>query len=270
MELLREYFARAWIGLRFHFGGVEAHEVKIILVDWVGYSIRRKKRLGNYSFLCGLEQNLKGMRQYYAGCVFRVILVINDAVSYEYREKNAPLFESLHFLEKVIYRASNQGRDFGAYDAGYQYLKKTGYQGDVVFMNSSARGPRYPYWLVRYQKLFYAQEKIGVCGVSINSHGTHIASRPFDPHVQSFFLYTNMSILRTVFPDELPAATEDADYCNIISKGEIEFSRRLLAQGYGISSKMFDGFIYRIGKSQTWYDGDTRFSGRYKYLANLI
>jgi len=119
---------------------------------------------------------------------------------------------------------------------------------------------------LKYSYLFHRAEKIGLCGASINSDH----DGRFMPHIQSFFLYTNMDVLANIFNDSIPEVDLTQDKGDIVKMGELEFSRMILDNGYGITSKLFDNFVYYKGRPWTIPLGDMRYDERYKQFANKI
>jgi hypothetical protein len=111
----------------------------------------------------------------------------------------------------------------------------------------------------------------GMCGISMNSHNTSLSEGQFAPHIQSFFLYTSMQVLRDVFPNGLapdaPSAFEGKN--NLILHGEIGISQRVLAAGYSLSCKMFPESSYKAGDPWTLPEGDLRITSEYREQANL-
>ena len=249
-------------------------KVKIILNDFGGYPLYRDKVVCGYiTIKCGIGNLFESMARFKAGVQFDIILIINSVSNAETREK-WDLYEALQkkylFIEKIMFR-DNTGFDFGAYNMGYQYLRGIGYKGDVLFMNSSARGPYNDYWLLKYSYLFHRGKNIGLCGISLNSHTTHLSEAFFKPHVQSFFMYTNMEILMRVFKNCLPGAgITSSSQLDIISNGEIQFSQKILDNGYGICSKLFEDFVYYKGKRWRVPFGETRMNKLYSQFANKI
>src|SRR5688572_8145121 len=200
--------------------------VKIILMEWAAYPPHRDKIVGKQKVRCGLARILDCMRRYDPGVPADVIVVINAAGSTVYpsaghpsaggagqglvkrwqrRREQQRITERLHhyselphrypFVQTVCFR-DNRGQDFGAYDFGYQLLQGQGHRGDVLFMNSSVAGPHEHGWLAKYREQFYRHPDVGLCGIALNSHNTSHEPSEFAPHVQSYFLYTNMSVLK--------------------------------------------------------------------------
>lgn len=247
--------------------------MKIILVDWEGYPLRRKKKLGRYAIRCGLGRILENMSRFSAGVEYGVVLVINctDGSKKGIYER---LLKKYEFIERLFFR-DNLGQDIGAYNYGYGYLQSIGYQGDVVFMNSSVRGPRCDGWLSRYRDLFYKREHNGLCGISLNSHDTNIMENPpFAPHVQSFFIYTHMRVLQDVFKEGLCGSQVRTDGENgkhlIIQQGEIGISRAVLDAGYSICCIAYEDFFYRKGASWDIPYGDLRTKREFRKFANSL
>ena len=178
------------------------------------------------------------------------------------------------FVQAVYFRG-NQGQDFGAYDLGYQLLQSQGYDGEVLFMNSSVAGPHRDGWLLEYRQQFRRHPDVGLCGIGLNSHDTSVEPSLFAPHVQSYFLYTNMRVLRHALGERLfdrheRVEPERQDKLEIIRHGEIGVSARVLDAGYSITSPRFPEFAYRRGNAWSIPRGDLRYSPRYPLPANTI
>ena len=178
------------------------------------------------------------------------------------------------FVQAVYFRG-NQGQDFGAYDLGYQLLQSQGYDGEVLFMNSSVAGPHRDGWLLEYRQQFRRHPDVGLCGIGLNSHDTSVEPSPFAPHVQSYFLYTNMRVLKHALGERLfdrheRVEPERQDKLEIIRHGEIGVSARVLDAGYSITSPRFPEFAYRRGNAWSIPRGDLRYSPRYPLPANTI
>ncbi len=231
--------------------------LKIILVDWEGFPLYRERQLGNHTISCGLGYILKNMHTYDAGMKFEVILIINTLAAadrettffYEHIASRYP------FIKKLCFR-DNNGQDLGAYNYGYDHLKSISYQDDVIFMNTTLQGPAQNDWLKKYHQLFHKTPDTGLCGISLNSHNTNLKENPFMPHVESFFLYSNMLILQKVFPENLCDVNLGQDKNRIISEGEIQLSQKILQAGYSIGCKTHDNFFFKQGDEWTIPSGD--------------
>jgi hypothetical protein len=172
------------------------------------------------------------------------------------------------FIEAVHFRG-NQGQDFGAYDFGYQLLRGQGHTGDVLFMNSSVSGPHEDGWLLKYRDQFLRHPKVGLCGIGMNSHDTSDGEGPFAPHVQSYFLYTNMKVLEhAIGPRLFDASTKDK--VDVIRRGEIGISERVLDAGYSITTPAFPEFAYHRGGTWSIPWGDLRYSRHHRTPVNTI
>lgn len=230
----------------------------IILADWCGYELFRTKILGENLIHCGLGSILANMAAYQSGINFEVTVVLNSNLgerrwfvkrilfsdeALPYAQRYFELKKKYHFINKIIFR-SNFGRDIGAYNCGYHYLKRIGYKGDVVFLNTSCGGPSENGWLLKYRDQFYSRKDVGLCGISMYSHNVNEPSNPFMPHIQSFFLFTNMDVLRKVFPNNLCGIWIRHNKLKLIKKGEIGISQKILNEGYGICCIAFKDFFY--------------------------
>lgn len=284
--------------------------VKIVLVEWAEYPLNRNKIVDKHTVRCGLGRMLDGMKRYDPGLPIDVVVVINGAaqraelshasgspssgspssgsqwpaalrskVEHLLRREHelrmarrirtyAALPRKYPFIEAVHFRG-NEGQDFGAYDFGYQLLRRQGHGGDVLFMNSSVSGPHEDGWLLKYRDQFRRHPNVGLCGIGMNSHDTTEGDGPFAPHVQSYFLYTNMSVLEHAIGPRLfeQGAQEKVD---VIRRGEIGVSERVLDAGYSITSLTFPEFAYRRGGTWSIPWGDLRFSRRHRIPVNTI
>jgi len=243
-------------------------KITIVLIEWMGYPLRRKKTLGKNKFKCGLGRILKNMDKYKAGTEFNCILIVNIDENNKKQRYNK-LAEKYSFISNIFFR-DNQGFDIGAYNYGYQYLKQQNYEGDILFMNSALQGPSHDNWLIKYKDLFHMEEKMGLCGITVNSHNTNMLEKPFMPHVQSFFLYSNISVLKEVFPSSLSGSEIIKDKNKLINEGEVGISQKILDAGYGICCSSFPGFIFRKNGEWTIPEGDIRFDKDFKKFINRI
>lgn len=266
-------------------------KVQVVLVEWMGYPLFRKKQIGSRFINCGLGKLLKNIQKYDAGIDFECSVIINqhslpavnpliatlnrvpqfrplliNNVATNSCEKYQYLFKQYPFIQRTFFR-ENINQDIGAYDFFIDYLRQQGHRGDVLFVNSSVRGPETDGWLLKYKRLFEAEPDIGLCGISINSHITH-SDNSFSPHVQSFFLYTSMDVLDRVFPHGFLSRATDLGKVGLIEQGEINISQQVLKAGLGIRSSTFPEFIYRWGQPWTLPEGDIRFQEEYSRWAN--
>ena len=261
--------------------------VKIVLMEWAAYPPHRDKLVGSQWVRCGLGRLLAGMDRCDPGLPVDVIVVINGASpepargwwrsTKQHLEQRriarrlrdyAQLPSKYPFVEAVCFR-DNRGQDFGAYDFGYQLLRGQRYRGDVIFMNSSVAGPYEHGWLTKYRTQFYRHPKVGLCGIGLNSHDTSREPREFAPHVQSYFLYTNMDVLERSVGSRL-FDCEAVDKLDIIREGEIGVSARVLNAGYGITSPAFPEFAYRAGHPWSIPWGDQRYAPQPLAPANTL
>ncbi len=260
--------------LRFFYKG-PIRSVKIIVAHFDGYPLYREKEVFTSRISCGIGRLFDRMLQFRAGVPYEVILVVNlhnGADRLQKQEYYRQIQKKYTFIEKVILRG-NSGFDYGGYNDGFRYLKESGFCGDVVFMNSSVRGPYCHAWLLSYQYLLYSAKNIGLCGISMNSHATHLPleKQSFAPHVQGFFLYTTMGIAREVYGDSLPGAdTPMGDKERNITEGELGFSSKMLEKGFGIRCKLFRDFIYYQGGTWDIPEGDHRYNELYQQFANKL
>tara|TARA_A100001015_G_C15024940_1_gene729959 strand:- start:2339 stop:3070 length:732 start_codon:yes stop_codon:yes gene_type:complete len=201
--------------------------VKIILADWAQYGVTCKMKQG-YWHESGLYKLLSKMSQYKTNIPFDIIIVINDAKligEYDYLKSIFPM------IKDIRYRKTNRGMDFGAYNHGYQLLKKEA--GYVMLLNSTVRGPNKDHWLEKYINLMNKSTDIGLCGIALCTHSIHNKYPKFRPHIRGLCLFSTVKILNHVFHKNLPGV-QATNKKSVISHGEIKFSTEILNKGYRI------------------------------------
>jgi len=232
-------------------------DVQIIIAEWGNYAPYREKLHLLTPLQVGLVPLLRDMALYVPGASCEAQLIINDlgdsqARQYDYLKREFPLVKEILFQ-------GNTGRDFGAYNTGYQALKKRGYEGYVLFLNTAIKGPDSAGWLSDMTTLFEVDKRLGLYGISVSSH--HVmrsGEKRFGPHVQSYCLMSTMAILRAVFPDDLPGIHADTRG-EAIHDGEVAFSNRILEAGYALRCKQLPQFRYSSGEDWPTEAGESRF-----------
>jgi hypothetical protein len=276
--------------------------VVVILVERAENPLYRNEQIDGKIIRCGLGRTLECMDRYDPGVDVEVLVVINEAsaparvaesstpservwrplrrwAEGRYQRRNerrneqrramyAQLPRKHPFISGVFFR-DGRGHDLGAYDFGYQLLLERGYRGDVVFMSSCVVGPYEHGWLAKYRSQFRRHPRVGLCGIGLNSHDTSAGDGPFAPHVQSYFLYTNMQVLSDAVGPRLLEA-DVSDELDVIRRGEIGVSQRVLDAGYSITSPVFPEFAYRRGEPWSLPRGDLRYCRRLGLPINAI
>jgi hypothetical protein len=238
--------------------------MKVVLVEWAGYPLKRDKVIGTRIVKCGLGRILTAIKRYDAGLPIQILIVINclqpsddcidtDMRLYHQLTKRYPFVESLYFR-------NNKGLDIGAYDFAYNILLRDGYEGEILFMNSSVSGPIKNNWLLKYIHQFQTHDGLGLCGITLNSHNTSRSPSCFAPHVQSFFILSRMGILKHALGSTLMPNQNTMDKREVIEHGEIAISTSVLNSGYAINALMFPNFAYRRGDLWQLPLGDIRSS----------
>lgn len=212
--------------------------LKIILVVKEGEPLHRTKLSStlNFKIHCGLGSLLDSLHKF--GCPGKIILVVNGSEKIE-----DPLIEQILFHD-------NNGLDIGAMARGYSFLDSTGYSGEVLFINTSVSGPNRRNWVDVYRSIL-RKPGVGLCGISLCANiypeGWPEKGVPiFQPHVQSFFMFTHTKILIQCFPQGLPCPSTQNKQ-KVIEEGEVSISQSILDAGYGICCRMFPDFIYHQG-----------------------
>jgi hypothetical protein len=268
--------------------------LRVILVEDAAHPLYRNEEVDGRIIRCGLGRMLEGMARYDPGVDIEVLVVINEAAPKLASEQSRPLLRPLQrwterrrqrrrerrrnmyallrdrypFITGVFFR-DDRGLALGAYDFGYQLLARRGYRGDVLFMSSSVVGPCEHGWVLKYRGQFRRHPNVGLCGIGLNSHDTSAADGPFAPHVQAYFMYTNMGVLSDALGPCLLNA-DVRDELDVIRRGEIEMSQRVLDAGYSITSPAFPAFAYRRGDDWVIPRGDLRYCRRLGLPVNAI
>lgn len=230
--------------------------LRIIMADWAGYPLVRSKRIGDGEpFQCGILPLLDAFSAFDAGVPIKVTLVVSsEEWSDAGRERYQALSAQFDHLNEVIFR-DNSGYDLGSYDVGLKLLRRQGHDGRVIFVNSSSRPPDRENWALDYDHLMtdcYGT-RVGLCGIAMTTYRPRFIPRklaqlwPKRPHVQSYFLYTDMEVLSRTMPDGIPGRTE-TDKRRLIYHGETAISAAVLRSGFAITSRI-DPTIFRVGQS---------------------
>jgi len=243
-------------------------EVRIIVVEWSKYAKLRTDKFGTCTVTRGIDSILSGIANCKTNVKFSVDIIINDCDK-DYVDKYDE-YASLEFVNSILYR-DNAGKDIGGYNTGYKKLIEEAYDGDVIFINSSCAGPTKDYWLEEYQGKLHNKNNIGFIGATMNSH--NLRNEDFYPHIQSYFIYTNMEILRHSFDTKLVEDTfmvSDISREDTIQQGEIHLSSKVLEAGYGISSNMHGDYVYYSNEMWGVPLGDIRLTRAYCKYSNRV
>tara|TARA_Y100000817_G_C16765148_1_gene503490 strand:+ start:133 stop:834 length:702 start_codon:yes stop_codon:yes gene_type:complete len=139
-------------------------------------------------------------------------------------------------LEKVIYKG-NVGRDFSSVLAGLKEVDKMARDEDeVMIRNRSAYGPFHDGWFLKYSRLLGSGNLVGLTGNTINlsghPEGTYEENQNL-AHVQTYLYLSKVGILRKLM-DDFPGV-EETERLDLINKGEIRLSQRIMDMGYAIN-----------------------------------
>jgi hypothetical protein len=224
-------------------------KIKIILVDWDQCPLVRFKEVGSRIIECGIQPFLEGINEHDKKGNIEVTLVISsdNINSCEFFKKYKCLIDKFEFITSFHIR-NNYAMDIGAYDFGFKTCLKDGYSGRIMFVNSSVSGPHSDSWLSKYEELFTSVPKIGLSGATVNMIPDKRSGKPSLEHVQSWLLYSDMTVLSECFGDSL--LLKKAAYrtkTDIICNGEIAISQKIINNGYGINCMAFPELHYFKG-----------------------
>ena len=160
---------------------------------------------------------------------------------------------------------SNVGLDFSGYASFFDRIKDLP-NSYVILSNSSVNAIQTDF-IDSYIEYMDANDDVGMLGISCCSkcYQTLIRNN-FNPHLQSFFLLTTISVLREV------VETNDGKFPGIgisnkrllIREGEIKLSQKVLALGYNLAVVTKDGPIKFNGVKNDW----PMPLGDYRYYTN--
>jgi len=229
--------------------------LRIVMADWAGYPLIRQKRLGENTFQCGLLPLLECIQRFPPEEPFDVILIVSDCKeTSKSLQRYTELKSRFGFISQILTRG-NDGADIGSYNLGYRKLMDDVHKGEVFFVNTSARGPNRASWHAEYSDMLNkSDQQVGLVGANMVTYKpalmpfflTHFF--PLMPHVQSYFLLSDMRILKQAFGTQLPGSTVTQNKRSLIKSGECAISGAILSCGYAITAKSDLGYYFSKGE----------------------
>ena len=240
---------------------VEADEVLVVIHEWGGYSSVRKKKIKNgVPFSCGLAGQLERFILRNKDVKKKVYLTVSDL----------PLLKNQAELEQkvdMLLSVSNEGMDFSGYSAFYERIKDKP-NAYVILSNTSVNVIQTEF-LADYIKYMESNLDVGMLGVSYCSKTWQSLIRNnFNPHLQSFFLLTTVSVLNELVKangNQFPG--KGITYKRaLIKKGEIAMSKIIQKLGYNLAVSLPDGTVFKFGKNNIFDNGYNRWKLNYSDL----
>lgn len=232
-------------------------KVLVCIHEWGGYKARRIKTLKNgLQFECGLEYQLQRYRDYFNEGKIELTITLSDALKkqYDFTDENWFSWVSV----------SNLGFDFSGYASFYNLIKNRS-NSYVILSNSSVNFAQTDF-LQGYIDYMTNNEDVGILGISYctKCYQSFIRNN-FRPHLQSFFLFTTIEVLKEIVTynnGRFPGDGINYKY-SLIRYGEIKLSEIAFKLGYSLAVVLEDGkpFKFSLRDFEIWKNlpkGDMR------------
>lgn len=234
--------------------------VFVCIHEWGGYPLTRIKRISSdiVTFVCGLKYQLDRYAKYNGRYIVDVTVTMSDV----------ELCENLDVIRSKCSNflpVSNKGMDFSGYASFFDRIKDLP-NSYVILSNSSVNAIQTDF-IDSYIEYMDANKDVGMLGISCCSkcYQTLIRNN-FNPHLQSFFLLTTISVLREVVEinnGKFPGVGISNKRL-LIREGEIKLSQKVLALGYNLAVVTKDGPVKFNGVKNDW----PMPLGDYRYYTN--
>jgi hypothetical protein len=222
---------------------VNTNKLFVCIHEWGGYESSRQKTVkGVKPFTCGLAYQLNRFKSYSGKYELKTTLTMSDPQLCKNRET---LRNSVDNFVEV----DNLGMDFSGYNAFYQMIKDMD-NSYVILTNSSVNSLQTDF-IDSYIDYLDKNKDVGLLGVSYSSKYAHTLIRNnFNPHIQSFFLMTTISVLNQIvsFNNNKFLGVGERNKHLLIRNGEVLISRIALKLGYNLAVVTENGvtkFNYR-------------------------
>lgn len=227
---------------------VESNLICVVVHEWGGYGSRRRKHINDSipDFDCGLEYQLERFNNYHGRRKLELTVTMSDMVRYADVEN---LQKRCHALVPV----SNVGMDFSGYSTFFERIKDNA--NCYVLLSNSSVNAHQVNFIDDYIDYLEANPEVGMLGISCCSKCYQtLIRRNFTPHLQSFFLFTTLDVLKEAVAlngGEFPGVGI-ANKRLLIREGEIKLSRLVLQSGYKLAVVTPDGPVKFDGNPQNW------------------
>jgi len=217
---------------------IENTKLLINIHEWGGYNAVRTKKVSKISeFECGLQFQLQRFNNYKGSKELDIYLTISDAELLSY---------SINIKEDRIIKVPNEGMDFSGYGAFFNHIKDWD-NGYVILTNSSVNSIQDEV-IDSYVDYMNANPDVGLLGVSYSTKiYQSLIRNNFNPHLQSFFLMTTVSVLNDIVTqNNCFPGSGIADKLQLIRQGEVKISQIVLNLGYQLACVAEDGFVFKF------------------------
>lgn len=209
---------------------IENKTVYVNIHEWGGYPLVRTKNVKDInSFKCGLIYQLNRFKnQTYCGNI-DISVTISDIEKYTHIDKIKK------FTDKII-AVENTGMDFSGYANFFKRICNAP-NAYIILTNSSINKIQYDF-LDSYISYMEENPDVGLLGISSSSMYYHTLLRHnFNPHIQSFFILTTISVLNEIISlnkNRFPGINETNKHL-LIREGEVKLSALALELGYKLA-----------------------------------
>lgn len=237
---------------------VSSKKIFINIHEWGGYGLKRKKTIKNgKEFTCGLEFQLLRFGNVSIDIEKEVILTVSDI---NLLKNRSAIVNEVDTIKSV----SNYGMDFSGYSEFYNDVK--GSQNAYIILTNTSVNSIQTEFLKDYISYMEANIDVGILGVSYCSKVIQsVIKNNFNPHLQSFFLLTTISVLDEIVAEngnKFPG--EGIVYKRLlVKKGEIAMSMLAQKVGYNLAVTLEDGNVFKFGKNSCSDNGYKRWKLNY-------
>lgn len=260
---MKEYFKLFVLILRdiFYMGRTKHNMVKcrqdvcdyktvfVCIHEWGGYPLTRTKHISSdiVPFVCGLKYQLDRYAAYKGRYFIDVTVTMSDV----------QLCDNIDMVRSkcsTFLPVSNKGMDFSGYASFYERIKDLP-NSYVILSNSSVNAMQSDF-LDSYIKYMEDNRDVGMLGISCCSKCYQTLVRNnFNPHLQSFFLLTTISVLHEVIKinnNQFPGVGITNKQL-LIRDGEIKLSHKVLELGYNLAVVTESGTFKFNADRRDWH-----------------
>lgn len=209
---------------------IDSETIYINIHEWGGYPLKRRKNIkGIPPFECGLLYQLIRFSQQSTDKSIVLSITISDIDKYCH-------LSEIHKFCSNIYSVPNDGMDFSGYEHFYNHISNNR-NAYVILTNSSVNSIQSDF-LDSYISFMEHNPDVGILGVSASSMYYHTLLRNnFNPHIQSFFLLTTISVLNEIvkYNHNLFPGIGETNKHLLIRNGEVLLSKIALELGYNLA-----------------------------------
>ncbi len=209
--------------------------------------IRYLRDFVNFRHLCRYDPGVEKVSLFFACGQVRTPTALDDEVIARLKTmcKNTSALVPRDFFLKP-----NSGRDWGSLHSNFLLIREEADPEDYVWiMHRSTAGPFKDGWLKEYIDLYERHEGTAACGTTLFLQLPSGEDCDIPSHVQAYGILTQVKHLEGML-DEFPGVSSSSTREAIVG-GEVEFSRRLLKEGYKISCLQWSERAFSIDELES-------------------